>query len=81
LLNRSVFGIDFENTILISRQRVDTTNASMWNGCRSRARRVASRRAAILVGQKIAATIEEICREEPASPRDKCATIIRHAAG
>jgi len=34
-----------------------------------------------LVSQKTAATIKEICREEPASSRDKCATIIWHAAG
>jgi len=34
-----------------------------------------------LVGQKTAATIEEICCEEPASSRDKCATVIWHAAG
>jgi hypothetical protein len=34
-----------------------------------------------LVGQKTAATIEQICREEPASSGDKCATIIWHTAG
>ena len=34
-----------------------------------------------LVDQESAATIEQICREEPASSRDKSATIIRHAAG
>jgi hypothetical protein len=34
-----------------------------------------------LVGKESAATIEQVCREEPASSRDKCATIIRHAAG
>src|SRR5262249_2502578 len=34
-----------------------------------------------LVGQKSAATIEEICREEPASSRDKRAPVIWHAAG
>jgi hypothetical protein len=34
-----------------------------------------------LFGQKTAATIEEICREEPASSGDKCATVIWHTAG
>jgi hypothetical protein len=32
-----------------------------------------------LFGQKSASTIEEIRREEPASARHECATIIRHA--
>ena len=34
-----------------------------------------------LVDQNAAATIKEICREEPASAGDKRATIIWHAAG
>jgi hypothetical protein len=34
-----------------------------------------------LVGEESAATIEQVRREEPASSRDKCTTIIGHAAG
>ena len=34
-----------------------------------------------LVSPKTAATIAEICCEEPASSRDKCATVIWHPAG
>ena len=34
-----------------------------------------------LVGEETAATIEQVRREEPASSRDKCATIIGHTAG
>jgi hypothetical protein len=58
----------------------NTTNASMWNGCPAHAARGVTQ-GFDLVGQKITATIEEICREEPASSRDKCATVIWHAAG
>jgi hypothetical protein len=59
----------------------NTTNASMWNGYRSRARPRGLTQGFDLVGQKTAATIEEICREEPTSSGDECAMVIWHAAG
>ena len=54
-------------------------DVAIFNVCAARARG-AWPRGFDLVGQKTAATIEEICREESASSKEKGATIIWHAA-
>ena len=55
-------------------------DVAIFNVCAARARG-AWPRGFDLVGQKTAATIEEICREKPASSGDECAPVIWHAAG
>ena len=96
LLNRSVFGMDLENTILMSRQRTEKSASSAGSvqmavnvigqydeGVNSKWMALARAACCLtqrfdLLGQKSAATIEEIGRKEPARARHKRATIIGH---